>query len=162
MLYIHVLFWTFFPLLHYCIAIQQGLIDFGLFTLYDVHCKSNLVKSHELICHFIRLYLAPLPPQLNHYFCLKVTWGLVLQFIFALVILRWPLGQSIIKCIGEKIGQFLGFTNDGSSFIFGYLVTQKLFDENRLSNDSIAYKCSPCSFIQILSRLYHYFVSILS
>ena len=86
----------------------------------------------------------------------------MLQFIFALVILRWPLGQSIIKCIGEKIGQFLGFTNDGSSFIFGYLVTQKLFDENRLGNDSIAYKCSPCSFIQILSRLYHDFVSILS
>ena len=85
----------------------------------------------------------------------------MLQFIFALVILRWPLGQSIIKCIGEKIGQFLGFTNDGSSFIFGYLVTQKLFDENRLSNDSIAYKYSPCSFIQILSRLYHNFVSIL-
>ena len=24
---------------------------------------SNLVKSHELICHFIRLYLVPLPPQ---------------------------------------------------------------------------------------------------
>ena len=124
--------------------------------------SSTLVKSCELIIHFIRLYLVPLPPQLNHYFCLKVTWGLVLQFIFALVILRWPLGQSIIKCIGEKIGQFLGFTNDGSSFIFGYLVTQKLFDENRLRNDSIAYKYSPCSFIQILSRLYHDFVSILS
>ena len=85
----------------------------------------------------------------------------MLQFIFALVILRWPLGQSIIKCIGEKIGQFLGFTNDGSSFIFGYLVTQKLFDENRLNNDSIAYKYCPCSFIQILSRLYQGFVSIL-
>ena len=24
--------------------------------------SSNLVKSHELICHFIRLYLVPLPP----------------------------------------------------------------------------------------------------
>ena len=25
--------------------------------------SSNLVKSHELKCHFIRLYLVPLPPQ---------------------------------------------------------------------------------------------------
>jgi hypothetical protein len=24
--------------------------------------SSNLVKSHELTCHFIRLYLVPLPP----------------------------------------------------------------------------------------------------
>ena len=84
----------------------------------------------------------------------------MLQFIFALVILRWPLGQSIIKCIGEKIGQFLGFTNDGSSFIFGYLVTQKLFDENRLKNDSIAYKYSAVHVL--LSRFYHDFIRVLS
>jgi hypothetical protein len=24
--------------------------------------SSNLVKSHELVCHFIRLYVVPLPP----------------------------------------------------------------------------------------------------
>ena len=127
----------------YCIRkLRSAIYQPAIYQFY----QSDFLKKHL---------------RLNHYFCLKVTWGLVLQFIFALVILRWPLGQSIIKCIGEKIGQFLGFTNEGSSFIFGYLVTQKLFDENRLSNDSIAYKCSPCSFIQILSQLYHDFVSIL-
>ena len=56
------------------------------------------------------------------------------------MILRWPLGQSFIKCVGQKIGQFLEFTNEGSSFVFGYLVTQKLFDENVfLNNNSIAF-----------------------
>ena len=68
-----------------------------------------------------------------------MTWGLVLQFIFALAILRWPIGRSVVKCIGEKIGRFLEFTNEGSSFVFGYLVTQKVFDENRFNNNSLLY-----------------------
>ena len=55
------------------------------------------------------------------------------------MILRWPLGQSVVKCVGQKIGQFLEFTNEGSSFVFGYLVTQNLFNENVFNNNSVAF-----------------------
>ena len=69
----------------------------------------------------------------------QVTWGLSLQFVFGLLILRWPLGKSVVDCLGQKIDRFLGFTNDGSSFVFGYLVHQKIFNQDLFENSSIAY-----------------------
>lgn len=68
-----------------------------------------------------------------------MTWGIGLQFVFALLILRWPLGSAIIDCLGQKVNTFLDFTNQGSSFVFGYLVTQQPFNLNRLNQTSLAY-----------------------
>lgn len=31
-------------------------------------------------------------------------WGLVLQFIFGLLILRWSVGAAVFQCIGDKVG----------------------------------------------------------
>ncbi|KAG1665134.1 Solute carrier family 28 member 3 [Nymphon striatum] len=55
-----------------------------------------------------------------------VIWGLLLQFIFGLMILRWSVGQSVFKCLGDNVSKFLSFTDAGSKFIFGYLVTGNL------------------------------------
>ena len=32
-----------------------------------------------------------------------VSWGLVLQFLFGLLILRWSYGKTFFKCIGDKV-----------------------------------------------------------
>ena len=32
-----------------------------------------------------------------------VIWGLILQFVFALMILRWDVGRAIFSCIGDKV-----------------------------------------------------------
>ena len=69
----------------------------------------------------------------------QVTWGLSLQFVFALLILRWPLGKSVVDCLGQKIDSFLGFTNQGSSFVYGYLVSQQIFNPDRFENSTLAY-----------------------
>ena len=69
----------------------------------------------------------------------QVTWGLCLQFVFALLILRWPPGKAVFDCIGTKIDRFLGFTNEGSGFVFGYLVHQNIFNTDVLNNNSIAF-----------------------
>eukprot|EP00092_Neocalanus_flemingeri_P001746 GFUD01001864.1.p1 GENE.GFUD01001864.1~~GFUD01001864.1.p1 ORF type:complete len:670 (-),score=45.20 GFUD01001864.1:110-2119(-) len=66
-----------------------------------------------------------------------VTWGLTLQFIFGLLILRWKPGQAFFKCLGTKVDTFLGFTDVGSSFVFGYLVNQQPFLPNLLRNGSV-------------------------
>ena len=46
--------------------------------------SSNLVKSHELICHIIRLYLVPLPPQfdVNIAILYQKNTSLILQDFF--------------------------------------------------------------------------------
>ena len=33
-----------------------------------------------------------------------VSWGLVLQFLFGLLILRWSYGKTFFKCVGDKVG----------------------------------------------------------
>nr|CAH0104896.1 unnamed protein product [Daphnia galeata] len=54
-----------------------------------------------------------------------VTWGVGLQFVFGLIVLRWELGRQVIQCLGEKITIFLDYSNEGSGFVYGYLVTDK-------------------------------------
>merc|ERR1711971_565277 len=54
-----------------------------------------------------------------------VVWGVTLQFLFGLLILRWPVGKAAFGCLGKKVSIFLDYTDVGSSFVFGYLVDQK-------------------------------------
>ena len=55
----------------------------------------------------------------------QILWGLGLQFVFGLIVLRWDVGRSIIDCIGQKITTFLNYTNAGSGFVYGYLVSDQ-------------------------------------
>ena len=44
-----------------------------------------------------------------------VSWGLVLQFLFGLLILRWSYGKTFFKCVGDKVrGQSVSGTGSGS------------------------------------------------
>jgi len=50
-----------------------------------------------------------------------VIWGMSVQFVFGLIILRWDTGRDVFSCIGNKINSFLDFSKDGSEFVFGFL-----------------------------------------
>jgi CNT family concentrative nucleoside transporter len=52
-----------------------------------------------------------------------VAWGLGLQFAFALLVLKTPVGQAAFGWIGDRITQLLGFARFGSTFVFGELGT---------------------------------------
>ncbi|MGI9627250.1 MAG: NupC/NupG family nucleoside CNT transporter [Longimicrobiales bacterium] len=51
-----------------------------------------------------------------------VFWGLALQFIFALIILRTPVGAGVFDAMNDVIVALLAFTVEGARFIFGDLV----------------------------------------
>ncbi|XP_047473659.1 sodium/nucleoside cotransporter 1-like isoform X1 [Penaeus chinensis] len=53
-----------------------------------------------------------------------VGWGMGLQFVLGLVILRWPLGKAVFQCAADKVTTFLAFTDEGSEFVFGKLVSE--------------------------------------
>ena len=74
----------------------------------------------------------------RHIIWRQVTWGLSLQFVFGLLILRWSYGQAIFHCLGSKVDTFLGFTDAGSSFVFGFLVSREPFIPGLLPNGSVA------------------------
>ena len=50
-----------------------------------------------------------------------VGWGLALQVLFAIVVLRTRAGQVVFKALGEYITKLLDFAYVGSSFVFGPL-----------------------------------------
>ncbi|MPC39093.1 Solute carrier family 28 member 3 [Portunus trituberculatus] len=52
-----------------------------------------------------------------------VAWGMALQFILGLIILRWPFGRSVFECLAGKVATFLAFTDEGAGFVFGDLAT---------------------------------------
>jgi CNT family concentrative nucleoside transporter len=51
-----------------------------------------------------------------------VAWGISLQLVFAIFILKTPVGVSIFETMNVVIVALLGFTVDGARFLFGNLV----------------------------------------
>ena len=50
-----------------------------------------------------------------------VAWGLGLQVLFALLVLKTTPGQQLFIALGEGINRLLDFANVGASFVFGPL-----------------------------------------
>ena len=51
-----------------------------------------------------------------------VAWGVGLQFVLALFILKTPLGANAFDAAGTIVVGLLGFTLQGAEFVFGNLV----------------------------------------
>src|SRR3984893_12555690 len=50
-----------------------------------------------------------------------VAWGLTLQVVFALLVLKTSVGQLVFATLGDWINKLLGFHGVGPSFVFGPL-----------------------------------------
>lgn len=48
-----------------------------------------------------------------------VAWGLALQIIFGIIILRWSFGYQAFKWLGDRVHEFLKHSDAGSEFVFG-------------------------------------------
>jgi len=56
-----------------------------------------------------------------------VGWGLALQFLFALIVLKTDVGRLVFETLGGYITKLLNFTYVGSSFVFGPLGDPKVW-----------------------------------
>src|SRR5262249_39794009 len=63
-----------------------------------------------------------------------IAWGILLQGVFALFILKTDVGAKVFQHIGHAVEQFLAFTKEGSMFVFGKLAdptsVEKAFGPN--------------------------------
>jgi CNT family concentrative nucleoside transporter len=50
-----------------------------------------------------------------------ILWGLGLQFLFAILVLRVSYGEAAMRHAGDAVSKFLSYTVAGSSFVFGNL-----------------------------------------
>jgi CNT family concentrative nucleoside transporter len=56
-----------------------------------------------------------------------VAWGLALQVIFALLVLKTAAGQAVFQRLGAAINRLLDFAFVGSSFVFGPLGSKEVW-----------------------------------
>ena len=56
-----------------------------------------------------------------------VAWGLALQVVFALLVLKTSIGQRVFTTLGDAITRLLGFAGVGSDFVFGALGNQSVW-----------------------------------
>jgi len=56
-----------------------------------------------------------------------VMWGLLLQVVFALLVLKTRGGQRLFAVLGAAINRFLDFSGVGSAFVFGPLGDKQLW-----------------------------------
>src|SRR6266566_3375997 len=53
-----------------------------------------------------------------------VAWGVGLQLLFAIFVLRVPVGQTIFSWLGATVTKILSFSYAGSEFVFGEIGKQ--------------------------------------
>src|SRR5881409_716756 len=56
-----------------------------------------------------------------------VAWGLSLQVVFALIVLKTSVGQRVFATLGAGINKLLGFAGVGAAFVFGPLGDSSVF-----------------------------------
>jgi CNT family concentrative nucleoside transporter len=96
-----------------------------------------------------------------------VAWGLGLQILFALIVLKTAIGQQVFKSLAAVINKLLDFAFVGSSFVFGPLgnkdvwpkiMTQVLGAEGAQYGVIFAFQVLPTIiFIAALFAILYYF-----
>lgn len=98
------LIWEDFMNMKFASAILNGLVItvFLIFLIVDSSDdRRRLLSIFGLVV--IVLFGAIFSKHPGRIRWRHVMWGLALQFIFGLLILRWSVGQNIFDCLGEKV-----------------------------------------------------------
>jgi CNT family concentrative nucleoside transporter len=96
-----------------------------------------------------------------------VAWGLGLQIVFAVVVLKTGFGQSVFTTLGAYITKLLGFASVGAAFVFGALgdnalwgrvMTSALGPDGAQSASIFAFQVLPTIiFVAALFAILYYF-----
>ncbi|KAJ9591156.1 hypothetical protein L9F63_002311 [Diploptera punctata] len=78
-----------------------------------------------------------------------VMWGLGIQFLLGLLIIRWSVGRFIFQCIGEKAATFLRYGNEGARFVYGH----QLIDNGVFAFQALAV----IFFLSFIVQILYYF-----
>ncbi|CAK6433914.1 unnamed protein product [Pipistrellus nathusii] len=107
--------------------------------------QQQLVSFGGLIMYIILLFLFSKYPTKVYW--RPVFWGIGLQFLLGLIILRTEPGFIAFDWLGKQVQTFLEYTNAGASFVFGEKYTDHFF----------AFKILPIVifFSTVMSMLYY-------
>ncbi|XP_061179837.1 solute carrier family 28 member 3-like [Saccostrea echinata] len=98
-----------------------------VFIIVDVllDYPQNAVSIAGLAIYIIIFYIfSKNPAKVNWR---PVFWGFAIQYIFALIILRTKWGYEAFQWLGDRVTEFLNYSNAGAIFVFGELYTNHFF-----------------------------------
>lgn len=108
--------------------IGVALAAFAVFLAFDTIDSRGRLQSLIgigvlLSCGFI---FSAYPKQIR---LRPVIAGFTCQLLLGLLCIRWEVGRSIFKCLGDKTARLLNFSLEGSTFVYGYFlsVTEGVF-----------------------------------
>ena len=89
-----------------------------------------------------------------------VGWALALQLAFAFLVLDWDVGRNSLEAFSNKVSSIIGYADQGSGFLFGWLAGQQNSIGQKLGVPGIggylfAFKVLPiiifiCAFFSLL------------
>jgi len=89
-----------------------------------------------------------------------VVWGVGLQFVLAVLILKTPWGGLLFEFAGKVIQKLIQFSNEGCKFVFGPLADEQLLTEKFGPGNSVIFAILVTGTIIIVacisSLLYHW------
>ncbi|XP_048754848.2 solute carrier family 28 member 3-like [Ostrea edulis] len=107
-----------------CILLALGAV---IYVIVEIALKTpeNLISLSGMAFFIIVFYIfSHNPARVNWR---PVFWGLILQFYFAVAILRWGPGYEAFRWLGDRVSEFLLYTDEGSKFVFGEAFTMHFF-----------------------------------
>ncbi|CAI9157690.1 unnamed protein product [Rangifer tarandus platyrhynchus] len=121
------------PLGHPCLKLwfKRGLalaafLGLVLWLALDTSRRPEQLVSFGGICVFVGLLFA----FSKHHRAVSwraVFWGLGLQFVLGLIVIRTEPGFIAFQWLGDQIQVFLSYTESGSSFVFGEALVKDVF-----------------------------------
>jgi concentrative nucleoside transporter, CNT family len=102
------------------LALLTAVIVIGAVVYFGRESLGRHIRAGLGIVTFIAL-VAACSANLRTVRWRTIAWGIVLQAVFALIILKTYAGARFFEVIGNGVKQFLEFTNKGSDFVFGEL-----------------------------------------
>lgn len=107
-----------------CILLALGAV---IYVIVEIALKtpSNLISLSGMVFFILFFYIFSYNPARVNW--RPVFWGLILQFYFALAILRWDPGYRAFRWLGDRVSEFLAYTDEGSKFVFGDVYQEHFF-----------------------------------
>ncbi|XP_055134962.1 sodium/nucleoside cotransporter 2 isoform X4 [Symphalangus syndactylus] len=103
-----------------------SLVGLILWLALDTAQRPEQLIPFAGICMFILILFA----CSKHHSAVSwrtVFWGLGLQFVFGILVIRTDLGYSAFQWLGQQVQIFLNYTVAGSSFVFGDTLVKDVF-----------------------------------
>ncbi|KAL5006943.1 hypothetical protein ScPMuIL_015749 [Solemya velum] len=107
-----------FHWIHIAVAISLtvAILIYVIVTI-AVHTPRNLISLGGMVMFVLVFFVTSAHP--SQVKVRPVFWGLAIQFIFALIILRWEFGFKAFLWLGARVSEFLSYSDEGAKFLFG-------------------------------------------